>query len=92
MVRPGSSRIWFGPTRTLPGLARTSRSDAVFDGVDAACAAPTPAPVGEGQPVVTGFSSDTDMPVLTVAEHPLFEYEHDPSRVAIAVGSWQRLG
>ena len=47
MVTPGVSWIWFGPTRTLPGLAarlaRTCRSDAASGVVDAACAAPAPA-------------------------------------------------
>jgi hypothetical protein len=45
----------------------------------------------EGQPVVTGFSSDTDLPVLVVAENLVFEYERDPSRVTTAIASWQRF-
>jgi hypothetical protein len=45
----------------------------------------------EGQPVVTGFSSDADLPVLEVAENLVFEYKDDPSRVATAVASWRRF-
>jgi hypothetical protein len=44
-----------------------------------------------GQPVVTGFSSDVDLPVLVVAENLVLEYEDDPSRVATAVASWRRV-
>ena len=45
----------------------------------------------EGQPVVTGFSSDADLPVLEVAENLVLAYESDPSRVATAVDSRQRF-
>jgi hypothetical protein len=45
----------------------------------------------EGQPVVTGFSSDADLPVLEVAENLVLQYQRDPSRVATAVGSWRRV-
>jgi hypothetical protein len=45
----------------------------------------------EGQPVVTGFSSDADLPVLAVAENLVFEYEAQPSRVVTAIASWRRF-
>ena len=44
----------------------------------------------EGQPVVTGFSSDADLPVLVVAENLVFEHQGDQSRVATAIATWQR--
>jgi hypothetical protein len=45
----------------------------------------------QGQPVVTGFSSDSDLPVLVVAENLVLEYERDPSRVATAVRTWREF-
>jgi hypothetical protein len=39
----------------------------------------------EGQPVVTGFSSDADLPVVDVAESFVLEYEANPSRVVTAI-------
>ena len=39
--------------------------------------------------MVTGFSSDADLPALSVAENLALEYERDPSRVATAVDTWQ---
>jgi hypothetical protein len=45
----------------------------------------------EGQPVVTGFSSDADLPVLVVTENLALDYEGDPRPVATAIDSWRRF-
>lgn len=45
----------------------------------------------EKQPVVAGFSTDADLPALSVAENLILEYERDPSRVTTAVDSWRRF-
>lgn len=42
-----------------------------------------------GQPVVTGFTSDADLPVLEVTENLAMVYRDDPSRVATATASWK---
>jgi hypothetical protein len=43
----------------------------------------------EGQPVVTGFRTDADLPVLVVAENLLLE--HDPQKVSRAIATWERV-
>jgi hypothetical protein len=44
-----------------------------------------------GQPVVTGFTGDADLPVLLVAENLVMTYERDRSRVATAIATWRRV-
>jgi hypothetical protein len=44
----------------------------------------------QGQPVLTGFKTDADLPVLVVTENLALGYEPDPDAVATAIASWRR--